>query len=62
MVKVCYTDGNTETFGSVKEAESAIYETMVFSDFEKIVDGVYQEVDGKRKPLWPVWSLKLSNT
>ena len=62
MIIVIYTDGTEESFGSVKEAESAIYEAMVFSNFGKTVDEVFEDTNGKRTPLYCNWSLKLVST
>lgn len=62
IIKVFYTDGNSETFGTVGEAEAGIRETVTGCDFAATVDEVYQEVEGKRSPLFCNWSLMLMNT
>lgn len=57
-IKVCYTDGNDETYKSIKEAEDGIEETVLGCDFATTVDHI--EVSGKgAKDLGCRWSVKL---
>ena len=59
-IKVDYSDGESATYHSLKEAEEAILETITGCDFAVSVDNIVGiDETGKKVQLYCEWSLKL---